>query len=192
MGIDAATYYLKSAWPVNAFLNGFTLEVQPPTVASTEGSNAVAIRVEDGSKSYELVFTATEVRLNGGDLYTHGNLRVRLVIAVGGLIADLWISDEQVESGTSGDSTAASGLRFGDLADADDSDAVWSSIAYAFTPQDVKLAETVYVRVSHSSGNDFGAESAAHSFTFASAGGAGGTVGTGNLVARDRYNLDEL
>ncbi len=46
---DAATNYTKNSFPAGSFTNGFTLEIQPPTVASTEGDQAVAVRVENNA-----------------------------------------------------------------------------------------------------------------------------------------------
>lgn len=48
---------------------------------------------------------------------------------------------------------------------------------------------TVWVRVSHSSGGQFGAESAAQSFTFADSGGAGGDTGTEDPFPHREYPL---
>lgn len=50
--------------------------------------------------------------------------------------------------------------------------------------------ETIYVRISHSSGGAFGAESAAQAFTFTDAGGSGGsTGGGGGYWKTDPYDL---
>ena len=190
---DAATYYTKNNWPANVFQNGFTLEVTPPTINASDGATlpnqSVCVRVEEGAKRYELTFDGAHVKLNGGAARAHSGAKVRLVVVVGGATADLWIGDTKVEDDTAGAATSTSGLTFGDLATADDSEAIWKRIEYALTPQDVKLAQTVYVRVSHSSGGAFGAESAISSFTFASEGGAGGTSGTADPYTRDRYDL---
>src|SRR6185295_1100086 len=48
---------------------------------------------------------------------------------------------------------------------------------------------TVYVRISHSSGGDFGSESAATAFTYADSGGAGGGTGTEDPFPHREYNL---
>jgi hypothetical protein len=82
-------------------------------------------------------------------------------------------------------------LTFGDLADADDSEAVWSKIEYALTPQDPALAATIYVRLSHSSGAGFGPESEITAFTFAGESGAGGSDGDFDPTPRDNYKLDQ-
>lgn len=177
-GSDAATNYTKNSPPSSPFANGATLEVQPPVVASTEGDFAVAVRWDSGSKKYELTFTATQVKLNGGTAHTHGGARVRLVINAGGNAADLWIGTTKVEDETSGLTGSANELRFGDLATTDDAEASWSFLAYALTSQEPLLAQTIYVRVSHDSGTGWSAESAAQSFTFANETGGGGSAGT--------------
>jgi hypothetical protein len=53
-------------------------------------------------------------------------------------------------------------------------------------------AQTIYVRVSHSSGGAYGAESEAEAFTFADSGGAGGSSGPGTSYGHENYHLDEL
>jgi hypothetical protein len=194
---DASTYYTKTAWPAGAFAAGFTLELQPPAVNASDGSalpnDSIMVRVEDGSKKYELRFDSTNVYLNGGAARAHGGLAVRLVVAVGGAVADLWVGDTKVENDTAGGSTATSGLSFGDLAGGDDSEVVWKSLAYALTPQDVTLAQTIYVRVAHSGGGTYGPESAVASFTFANeVTGSGGSSGTGELVPRDQYTYEPI
>jgi hypothetical protein len=175
-GSDAATNYTKNSFPSSPFTNGFTLEVQPPTVTSTEGDLAVAVRVDNGTKKYELTFTATQVKLNGGTARTHSNARVRLVVNAGGNTADLWIGTTKVEDETAGATGSANELRFGDLATTDDSEASWSFLAYALTPQEPRLTQTIWVRVSHNSGNGYGSENTAQSFTFADEGGGGGSA----------------
>lgn len=48
---------------------------------------------------------------------------------------------------------------------------------------------TIWVRVSHSSGGPYGAESAAQSFTYADSGGAGGDTGDEDPFPHREYNL---
>ncbi|HWQ36947.1 MAG TPA: hypothetical protein VNQ79_29215 [Blastocatellia bacterium] len=189
-GTDAATYYTKNGFPASPFQNGFTLEVQPPAVTSAESDQAVVVRVEDGAKRYELQFTGTQVKLNGGTAHAHGGARVRLVIAQGGATADLWIGTTKSENDTAGQATTTSGLSFGDLATTDDADAGWSYLAYALLPQEPNLTRTIYVRVSHSAGNSYGPESAAQSFTFADEYGGGGTSGTTDELYYLRQQVD--
>lgn len=177
-GSDQRTRYTRDAFPAAPFANGFTLELQPPTVASTDGGDAVVLRLDDGSKRYDLSFTNTQVSLNGGALRTHGGARVRLVVAVGGAVADLWIGTTKVENDTAFVAGGAAGLSFGDHALAEDSDATWFTLAYALVPQDPQLTQTIYVRVAHDSGNGYGLESPVQSFSFADEFGAGGSTGT--------------
>jgi len=193
-GTDAATYYGRnlSASPFSA---GFTLEILPPpsvvAADATGPSSAAAVEVDSGAHRYLLEFSATEVRLNGGTAHAHSGQRCRLVVAPGGTQADLWTGDTKAEDNTASLSSAAAGLRFGDLAGADDSESVWAALAYALTPQDVRLAETVYLTVAHSGGSTFGDESAPLAVTFANSGtGEGGSEGSGDLFYRDRYRYE--
>lgn len=48
---------------------------------------------------------------------------------------------------------------------------------------------TIYVRISHSSGGDYGAESAAQAFTWADDGGIGGTSDEGDPFGNWKFNL---
>lgn len=178
IGNEGATIYSKSSFPASPFTNGFTLELTPPTVASTEGDGAVMVRVDDGSKKYELLFNATQVQLNGGSWHTHGGARVRLVLPAGGAVADLWIGTTKAEDNTAYISGSLARLSFGDHVGAADADTTWFTLAYALTPQEPRLAQTVYVRVAHDSGNGYGPESTVESFSFADEFGAGGTSGT--------------
>jgi hypothetical protein len=194
---DAATYYSKSSFPASPFAAGFTLELVPPTVNASDGAglpnDSVMVRVDDGTKKYELRFSATEVYLNGGSAHAHAGAPVRLVVAAGGLTADLWVGETKVENDTAGAASTAAGLLFGDLAGADDSEAVWPSLAYALTPQDPFLAATIYVTVAHSGGGSFAPESDVATFTFASeVTGTGGSEGDGDLVPRDRYTYEPI
>jgi hypothetical protein len=50
-------------------------------------------------------------------------------------------------------------------------------------------ARTVYVRISHSSGGNYGPESAALAFTFADSGGTGGTSGDTDPFPRREYTI---
>jgi molybdopterin converting factor small subunit len=54
------------------------------------------------------------------------------------------------------------------------------------------LSQTIYVRVSHSAGGAYGAESAAQDFTFASAGNTGGSSGDGDPFGGKKYSADDL
>lgn len=178
IGNEGATIYSKSSFPASPFTNGFTLELTPPTVASTEGDSAVMVRVDDGAKKYELVFNATQVALNGGSWHTHAGARVRLVIPAGGAAADLWIGTTKAEDNTAFVSGSLARLSFGDHTGVADADATWFYLAYALTPQEPRLAQTIYVRVAHDSGNGYGPESAVQSFSFADEFGGGGSTGT--------------
>lgn len=191
---DAATYYSKSAFPATPFAAGFTLELEPPTVNASDGAalpaDSVMVRVDDGTKKYELRFDAGAVYLNGGSAHAHAGAKVRLVIAAGGLVADLWVGDTKVENDTAGLASTAAGLVFGDLAGADDSEAVWPSLAYALTPQDPVLAETIYLTVEHSGGEAWAPASDVLELTFASeVTSAGGSEGEGDLIPRDKYTV---
>jgi hypothetical protein len=191
---DAATYYTKDSFPAAPFSAGFTLELLPPTVNASDGAglpnDSVMVRVDDGSKKYELRFSTTAVYLNGGSAHAHGGARVRLVVAAGGLLADLWVGDTKVENDTAGLSTTAAGLVFGDLAGADDAEVVWPSLAYALTSQDPFLAETIFITVEHSGGGAWAPASDVLEVSFASeVTGEGGSSGDGDEVPRDRYTL---
>ncbi|MCA1567234.1 MAG: hypothetical protein LC803_16595 [Acidobacteria bacterium] len=195
-GTDAATYYTLDSFPADAFDEGFTLELDPPAVAATDAAGpaqCVALRVEDGARAYELAFDADEVKLNGGGAHAHGDMKVRLVVAAGGLTADLWIGDTLVEDNTAGAATTGEGLSFGDLAMADDADAVWKRIAYALTPVPTKLSRTIYVTVAHSSGGAYGAESDVLELTFASEGETqNGSTGDFDPTPRFKVDYEEL
>lgn len=191
---DAATYHTKNSFPADAFDEGLTLEVEPPTVNASDGAalpnDSAMVRVSDGTKRYDLRFDAAgNVYLNGGAARALAGAKVRLVVAAGGLVADLWVGDAKVENDTAGAATGAAGLSFGDLAGADDSEVIWERIEYALTPQDVLLAQTIFVAVSHSGGNGYGAESEPLEVSFASEGGSGGSTGSGDLVPRDRFDI---
>lgn len=193
-GSDAATYYTKASWPAGAFDDGFTLELVPPVVAAADGASlpndSVMLRVDDGVKKYELRFDATGVYLNGGGAHVHAGERVRLVVAAGGATADLWVGETKVEDNTAGAGSTAAGLCFGDLAGGDDSEAVWPSVAYALTPQDPRLAETIYVTVEQSGGQGWAPASDILELTFASEVTGGGSSGVGELVPRDTYTVE--
>ena len=49
---------------------------------------------------------------------------------------------------------------------------------------------TVWVRISHSSGGAFGAESTAQSFTYADSGGSGGDTGDEEFFPHREYTLN--
>jgi hypothetical protein len=192
LGTDAATFYTKSSWPAGAFATGFTLDFPAPIIVTmTDDANpaqCVAIRVEDGTHRYELTFDADEVKLNGGTSHLHGGAGIRLVIAAGGATADLWISDTLTEDNTAFLSTSTSGLVFGDLATTDDADAIWLRFGYSFTPVPVKLAQTIYVAVAHSSGGDWTPDSNILELTFANEGSStGGSTGIFDPTPRDEY-----
>lgn len=195
-GSDGATYYTKDAFPASPFAAGFTLELDPATVASADAgapSQAVAVRAEDGSHRYELRFDGDEISLNGGSAHAHGGLKVRLVVAAGGATADLWVGDTLAEDNAAAAATSSSGLSFGDLAGADDSDAAWQSLSYALTPVPTRLAQTIYVTVAHSSGAAWGAESDVLEVTFANEGsGEGGSAGSFDPTPRNEYELEAL
>lgn len=193
---DAATYYTKTSWPGSAFAAGFTIELSPPAVADTDNANpseAACLRIEDGTHRYELMFDADEVKLNGGASHAHGNAKVRLVVAAGGATADLWIGDTLTEDNTAYQSTATSGLKFGDLATTDDADAVWSGFSYVLAAVAVRLAQTIYVAVAQSSGGDYTPDSNILTVTFANEGsGAGGTVGVFDPIPREKIDYDTM
>lgn len=193
---NAVTYYTRAGWPAGAFAGGFTLDLLPPSVIASDGAplpNAsVMLRVDDGAKRYDLRFTTTGVDLNGGSLHAHAGEKVRLVVAAGGLTADLWVGETKVTNDVAGAAVAVpGGLLFGDVDSSDDAEVVWKSLAYSFTAQDVLLGETIYVAVSHSSGGAFGSESAPLELSFASEGGAPGSTGDGGIVPIDRYEIVE-
>jgi len=194
--LDGATYYTKNAFPANAFQDGFTLELYPPSVAASDGAGpaqCVGLRIEDGAKRYELTFDGNEVKLNGGAAHLHDGGKLRLVIAAGGLTADLWLGDALLEDNAAGAATAASGLAFGDLAVADDADAIWHRIAYAFLPIPVKLAQTIYISIADSGGNGYSAESEILSVTFASEGETlGGSTGSFDPRPRFKVTYEEI
>jgi hypothetical protein len=193
---DAATFYTKSSWPGSAFAAGFTLDLAAPVVTTSDNANpaqCVAMRVEDGTHRFELTFDADEVKLNGGTSHAIGGARVRLVIAAGGATADLWIGDTLTEDNTAFQSTATSGLKFGDLVTTDDADAIWQPFSYSLDPVPVSLASTIYVAVAHSSGGDWTPDSEILTVTFASEGsGAGGSVGEFDPVPRDHVDYEPL
>ncbi len=192
-GTDAATYYTKTSWPAGAFAAGFTLDMAAPVVNATDNSDpaqCVAMRVEDGTHRYELTFDADEVKLNGGTSRTIAGARIRLVIAAGGATADLWIGDVLIENNTAFQSTATSGLSFGDMVTTDDADAVWQPFSYALDDVPVMLAQTIYVAVAHSSGGEYTPDSNILTVTFANeASGSGGTAGEFDPTPRSDYTI---
>ena len=188
------TFYTKTSWPPGAFATGFSLELSPPIVNSFDGSalpnESIALKVEDGSHAYELTFDGSNVKLNGGAAYAFSASAIRLVVAVGGETADLWVGDLKVEDNSAGVSTATSGLTFGDLAAGDDSEAIWLNLAYAYTPQDPALAQTLYITVAQSSGTVYGPPSDVLEASFASeSGGTPGSDGGFDPTPRDNFEL---
>lgn len=168
--LDVATYYTKSSWPGSAFAAGFTLDFLTPTVNSSDASGPsknACIAVDDGTHRYEITFDATNLKLNGGTSHAHTGLRIRLVIASGGAHADLWIGVTKVETATASGATVSSGLTFGDTVTTDDSNTTWWDLNYILEPVPVKLTQTIYVAVSHSSGTVYTAESSILNLTFA-------------------------
>jgi hypothetical protein len=191
---DAATYYTKSSWPAGAFATGFTIDLTAPVVNDTDNANpaqSVAVRIEDGTHRYELTFDADEVKLNGGTSHALAGARIRLVVVAGGTTADLWIGDTLIEDNTAFQSTSTSGLKFGDLVTTDDADAVWQSFGYGFSVMPVRLAQTIYVAVAHSSGGDWTPDSNILTVTFASEGsGSGGSAGVFDPTPRNKIDYD--
>ncbi len=191
---DAATYYTKSSWPVSAFANGFTIEITPPVVTTSDNASpadCIALQVEDGSHRFKLQFDASgNVALNGGTSRAIGVAKIRLVVDVGGAHADLWIGDTKIETATASAGTSTSGLKFGDLVTTDDADVVWPGFVYQFAHVPVRLASTVYVAVAHSSGGAFTPDSNILELTFANEGsGAGGSTGDFDPTPKDTYDL---
>jgi hypothetical protein len=195
LGTDASTFYTKSSWPAGAFAAGFSLDLVAPVVATTDNANpaqCAAIRVEDGTHRYELTFDADEVQLNGGASHAIGGSPVRLVIAAGGATADLWIGDTLTEDNTAAAATATSGLLFGDLATTDDADVTWNRISYQLSPVPVKLAQTIFASVAHSSGGPYGAESNIVTLTFSSeTNPTSGSVATLDPTPNPKVDLSE-
>jgi hypothetical protein len=194
LATDAATYYSKTSWPGSAFATGFTIELTAPTVTSSDNaspSQCIALRIEDGTHRYELTFDASgNVALNGGTPRAIGGAKIRLTVDNGGATADLWIGDTQVESNTAFQSTATSGLKFGDLDTTDDSDVVWPGFSYQLSHVPVRLASTIYVAVAHSSGGAWTPDSNILALTFANEGsGAGGSTGDVDPTPRDTYDI---
>lgn len=193
-GSDAATYYSKTGWPAGAFANGFTIELLPPTVTTSDNASpadCVCLQVEDGAHRFKLQFDAGgNVALNGGAPHAHAGAKIRLAVDVGGATADLWIGDTQIESNTAGAATATSSLKFGDLVTTDDADAVWSGFVYQLAHVPVLLPSTVYVAVAHSSGGDWTPDSNIVEITFAAEGsGAGGSTGDFDPEPKDTYDI---
>jgi len=192
---DAATYFEKTSWPGSAFSGGFTLELAiPPFVITSDNpspAQCVAFRIEDGTHRFELTFDASgNVALNGGSSHAIANMRIRLVVATGGATADLWIGDTEVETATASGATATSGLSFGDLVTTDDADVVWPGFTYQLDSVPVRLAQTIYVAVAHSSGGAFTPDSNILEVTFANEGsGAGGSTGEFNPEPKDTYEM---
>jgi hypothetical protein len=192
LGSDGYLYYSKDSWPASPFTNGFTLEIAPPTVTSSDGAalpnDSIYVRLDDGTYRYQIRFDENEVYLNGGTGYTHNSKPVRLVIDAGGGSADLWVNGVLEVAAEAGLLSGGAGLLFGDIAAADDSDVIWKGLTYAQVAVPVKLAQTIFVAVSHSSGNAYGAESVPLEVTFANEGTeTGGSVGDADLVPRDKF-----
>lgn len=191
---DAATYYTKTSWPAGAFAAGFTIDMAAPIVTTSDNGSPAAcicVRVEDGTHRYELTFDASgNVALNAGTSRAIGGSRIRLVVAVGGATADLWIGDAKVETATAFVSTSTSGLKFGDLVTTDDADVVWPGFCYQLSRVPVRLARTIYVAVAHSSGGAYTPDSNILTLTFANEGsGAGGSAGDFDPTPKDNYEV---
>jgi hypothetical protein len=194
-GSDAKTFYTRTGWPVSAFSGGFSLELTPPIVNASDGASlpneSVAVKVEDGSHAFELTFDTEGVKLNGGAAHAYSTSKIRLVISAGGGSADLWVGDTKVEDNSAAAATSTSGLTFGDLAEADDSEVIWRSLAYAFTPQDPTLAQTLYITVAQSSGSVYGpASDVLEASFFSESGGTPGSPGGFDPTPRDRFEVD--
>lgn len=191
---DAATYYTKSSWPANPFASGFTLELTPPAVTTSDNASpadCVCLQIEDGSHRFKLTFDASgNVALNGGSSHAHSGLKIRLVVAMGGATADLWIGDTLTEDNTAAAATATSSLKFGDLTTTDDADVVWPGFVYQLDNVPVRLAATIYVAVAHSSGGDYTPDSNILELTFANEGsGEGGSTGEFDPTPKDSYEV---
>lgn len=185
-------YYSVNIWPVSPFDDGFTFEVTPPTVDSISAGApdlCVGVAADDGSQRYELGFDADEVSLNGGSSHALGADKARVVIAPGGATADLWVGETKVETAVSPLASVTSEFSFGDLTTLEGANAVWHSIEAAFSPQPVRLADTIYVTVAHSSGGAYTEPSEILELTFKSEGGAGGSVGTFDPLPRDNIEI---
>lgn len=196
-GSDAATYYLRvGEFDAAIFDSGFTLEVDPPIVTAPDSpapSSAALLAIDKGSHyRHELKFSSTEVSLNGELARAHDGQKVRVVVASGGASADLWIGDTLVaEDIVAASSTVELGLSFGDLTGADDADVVWKAMSYALSAVPVRLPQTIYVSVAHSSGIGWSAESEILEVTFAAdLSGVGGTTGDFNPEPIHEYTYE--
>jgi len=68
---------------------------------------------------------------------------------------------------------------------------IWQSLAYAFTPQDPTLAQTLYITVAQSSGSVYGpASDVLEASFFSESGGTPGSPGGFDPTPRDRFEVD--
>ncbi len=135
-GTNGTRYYYQTMTGSAMFKRGFTLLMNPPIIAADEGGlpdNSVMVRIDNGTYNYELKFTTSGVKLNGGTTRTTSapGSFIRLEVAPGGATASLKIDNAIVETGTNGLSTAGTaGIFFGDLATTADSDTYWKYLEF--------------------------------------------------------------
>jgi len=61
VGADVATYYTKSSWPASPFAAGFTLDIAPPLVSSSDAAGvslSAGVTIDDGSPEFGRVRAA--------------------------------------------------------------------------------------------------------------------------------------
>lgn len=128
---NAEGYYWQ-AISTSAFAKGFTWLGKLPEITNDDGGTLQKVRIDDGTKKYELERTATGIKLNGGSNRTASLASIiRLNIAVGGATADLWIDGTRVDTAVAALSTSGSArISFGDFETTADSVAWWPDFAY--------------------------------------------------------------
>lgn len=146
-GLNTVNTYTK-ALGSDAFVKGFLLiGSKGVSVAGAENAgfdDAKLYRVDNGTYRYDLQFTSTQIRLNGGTARSfNATSNWRLEIAAGGATASLTIDGTVTDTGIAGLSTAGSAIvGFGDFTTTDDASVYYGPLTYVSSyriPADIWL-----------------------------------------------------
>jgi hypothetical protein len=194
------TFYTKDSFEADPFADGFTLVIPVPDISAQEVSashgDAVAVRVRNATKQFNIAFDSADLVLNDSDVIPHGGAGVilYLVVAAGGATADLYLDGTLALEDIAAVAVASgsSFLRLGDLETTSDATAIWQGLKYQLSASVPQFPQTIYVTVAHSGGTAWTPESEVLELSFADDSGAGGTTGSFNPVRRDKVNLDDV
>lgn len=137
-GLNTTAFWSK-ALNSDAFNKGFTVKTLGGIVvlaADNAGfDDAKLMRLDNGAQRYDLQFTSTQIRLNGGTARSFSASSImELRVAIGGATASLWIDGVEVDSGIAASATAGSAIiGFGDFATNDDANVGYKAFGYTST-----------------------------------------------------------